>query len=73
MLEGDPWYQGDHMVFLQNGRPAVAITSADLGGLMSQITHTAKDSPDQVDPSRLAQTALALHELLQALDEEGAG
>lgn len=73
MLEGDPWYQGDHMVFLQNGRPAVAITSGDLGGLMSQITHTAKDSPDQVDPSRLAQTALALHELLQALDEEGAG
>ncbi len=68
MVEGDQWYQGDHMVFVQNGVPALAITSSGLMALMVDITHTSRDTPDLVDPARLADVALALHELLRELD-----
>jgi len=68
MVEGDAWYQGDHSMFIQQGVPAVALTSADLGHMMQQITHTPNDSPDKVDPGKLAVAALALHDLLIELD-----
>ena len=32
LMEGEPWYQSDHMVFAQNGVPAVAITSEHFPG-----------------------------------------
>jgi len=48
--------------------PCVALTTHDLAGIMSGITHTPKDSPDKVDPSALAQAAVALRDLLHALD-----
>ena len=27
MVEGEPWYQSDHAIFIQQQRPALAITS----------------------------------------------
>jgi len=68
MIEGDAWYQGDHSMFIQQGVPAVALTSADLGHMMQHITHTPHDSPDKVDPQKLVEVALALHDLLIELD-----
>jgi aminopeptidase YwaD len=68
MVEGDPWFQGDHSVFIQQGVPAVALTSADLGHMMQQITHTPNDSPDKVDPGKLSEAALALKVLVIELD-----
>ena len=67
LVEGDPWFQGDHMVFTQQGVPAVALTSTDLGQMMQHITHTPNDSPDKVDPQKLAEAALALRDLVMAL------
>jgi len=69
IVEGEPWYQGDHGLFLMNGTPALAVTSELLAELMSEITHTPKDRPEMVDATKLATLALALRDLLQHLSE----
>ena len=68
LVEGEPWYQGDHMVFVQNGVPALAITSERFVELSATITHTAKDLPELVDPAILAGIARALSGLLNDLE-----
>jgi aminopeptidase YwaD len=64
MVEGEPWYQGDHGLFLLNQRPALAVTSERVLELMSQFVHTPRDSPEIVDCGRLVTIASALHEIL---------
>lgn len=64
LIEGEPWYQGDHMLFLMNEVPAVAITSEQVKHILSDIVHTPKDSPDTVDVGRLIRTALTLRDLV---------
>lgn len=68
IVEGDPWYQGDHGLFLINEVPALALTSDQLAELMGSITHTPNDTPEMVDPVRLVEIALALRDLLLRLD-----
>ena len=68
MIEGEPWYQSDHSIFIQNQVPAMAITSDRFMELSTDITHTAKDHPDLVDLTKLAKIALALRDLLLDLD-----
>jgi aminopeptidase YwaD len=67
LVEGKPWYQGDHSIFLQHGVPALAISSEWLiDNLETQrITHTARDSMDTVDPEKLVQLAEALSGLVR--------
>ncbi|NWF69384.1 MAG: M28 family peptidase [Chloroflexi bacterium] len=60
LSEGEAWYQGDHMLFLMQQRPALAFTSENLLELMTEIVHTTKDVPAVIDTHKLAQTALAL-------------
>jgi len=67
LVEGEQWYQGDHMVFVMSGRPALAITTDQLAEICAGITHTERDRPDLVDVSLLAATATALHSLLLVL------
>jgi aminopeptidase YwaD len=62
-LAGDPWFQGDHALFLMNGRPALALTSELVGELMTEIVHTDKDRPEIIDPEKVVKTALALNQL----------
>ena len=69
LVEGEPWYQGDHGLFLMNQRPALAITSELLMELMAEITHTPKDTPEILDPARLVHVAAALRDLLLHLDQ----
>lgn len=66
-LAGEPWFQGDHALFLMNGRPALALTSELVGELMAEYVHTEKDTPKIIDPERVVRTALALHGLLTSL------
>ena len=40
LAEGEPWYQGDHGLYLINQIPALALTSEALAELMGGITHT---------------------------------
>jgi aminopeptidase YwaD len=62
--EGQAWYQSDHSILLQNGVPAMAITSEAFVKLCAEITHTDKDRPELVDLEKLVETAQALHQLL---------
>ena len=69
LVRGLPWYQGDHSVFLQNGCPAVAVSSAWFIENMEcqEITHTAKDNLDVVNCERVAECALGVAELIKRL------
>ena len=69
MYEGEQWYQSDHMIFVQNGRPAVAITCEQFDYLSTHISHTIKDAPELVDSGKLAEAALALRDLVLRLEK----
>lgn len=63
-VEGEPWYQSDHMLFVQNQRPALALTSDRFTELWTHIAHTPKDRPEIVDPAKLVAIGLTLRDLL---------
>ncbi len=69
LTEGAPWYQGDHSIFIQQGIPAVAVTSQwFLENMETQeITHTSKDRLEMVDPWKLVEIAEALSALIHGL------
>jgi aminopeptidase YwaD len=67
-VEGEPWYQSDHSLFIQNHVPALAITSDRFMELSTYVTHTPNDTPEIVDSTRLADIAFALRDLLVDLD-----
>jgi aminopeptidase YwaD len=67
MVEGEPWYQSDHSLFVQNQVPAVAITSEQFMELSTHVTHTPQDSPELVDASKLVAIALVLRGLVLEL------
>jgi aminopeptidase YwaD len=69
-MEGEQWYQSDHSLFIMNDRPALAITSEKFMHLSTSITHTAKDAPSLVEPTKLVEISLALRDLLVALDQK---
>jgi aminopeptidase YwaD len=64
IVEGEPWYQGDHFLFTMHQRPALALTSERVAELLKEVIHTSRDSPEIVDTGKLADVALALRELL---------
>jgi aminopeptidase YwaD len=64
LVEVEPWPQGDHMIFAPRGIPAIALSSADAFDLWEQITHTAADMLDQVDPARVAEAVTFVHRIL---------
>jgi aminopeptidase YwaD len=68
LVAGEPWYQGDHALFLMNQTPALALTSELVLELMQKVVHTPSDTPALVDPTVLAAVALALRDLLIQLD-----
>jgi len=68
VIEGELWYQSDHMIFVQNRVPALAITSDQFVELSTYITHTPKDSPELVDCEMIINLALALRDLLVRIE-----
>jgi aminopeptidase YwaD len=60
LTAGDPWYSGDHMIFVQNNVPAIAFTSEWMPELMKTVTHTTSDTPDLIDCGKLVELAKAL-------------
>lgn len=73
LVEGEPWYQSDHSLFVFNGVPALAFTSDHFAELWTEIAHTPRDVPDIVDPARLVEVAEALRALLLRLDRPAVG
>jgi aminopeptidase YwaD len=67
LAAGEPWYQGDHMVFVQGGVPAVAFTAERMAEAMSTVTHTALDTPEMVDHQKLVELAGALNSLIRGI------
>jgi aminopeptidase YwaD len=67
LVEGEPWYQSDHALFVQNGVPALSVTSQQVAEILSTIAHTPADTPDKVDPARLADVACAMRDILRAV------
>ena len=68
-IQGIPWPQGDHSIFVQSGVPAIAITSGWFIDNIStqEITHTPKDHSGIVDPGRLVDIALAVCDLIKKI------
>ncbi|MFN2189962.1 MAG: M28 family metallopeptidase, partial [Candidatus Promineifilaceae bacterium] len=64
---GEPWYNGDHMIFVQSGVPAMALSAELTPELMRTITHTTEDTLDKVDPARLVGLANTLSLLVRQL------
>lgn len=67
LVEGEPWYTGDHMIFGQQGVPALAVTAERMPDLMRTVTHTSRDTPDLIDETKLVEVARALKALVRAL------
>jgi aminopeptidase YwaD len=67
IVAGEPWYQGDHMIFVQSQVPALAFISEQAGELFTHYTHTPRDAPEIVDCAKLAEVAMAVRELLLEL------
>ena len=65
--KGKPWPQGDHSIFLQYGRPAIAVTSEWFieNVNIQDITHTPKDNIGIVDCGKLTEIAVALSDLIR--------
>jgi len=68
--EGEPWYQGDHMVFVMNAVPAMAITSQNFMHILTKLAHTPADNPDMVDCKKLVGVAKSLRELLPKIKQD---
>ena len=68
LAEGEPWYQGDHGMFLIHETPALAFTSENVMEIMTGYAHTAGDTPEVVDPQKLVELARALHAFLLRLE-----
>lgn len=67
--EGLPWYQGDHSLFLQNGSPAIAVSSQWLIENMEcqDVTHTPKDNLSIVNYEQVAACASGIAKLIHKL------
>jgi len=68
LIEGEQWYNGDHMIFVQKGKPALALTSEKMQELMAAITHTEKDTPNIIDTAKLVETARVLKDVIINLE-----
>jgi aminopeptidase YwaD len=66
LVEGAPWDQGDHSLFLQQGRPAIAVSSQWFIDNMEtqQLTHTPADNLSVVNYDRVAECATGIAELI---------
>jgi aminopeptidase YwaD len=69
IVEGTPWVQGDHSIFIQNGRPAIAVSSQWFTEHIDSqdITHTPKDNMNIVDCGKLVEIAQALNQFIRNL------
>ena len=69
IVEGSQWPQGDHSIFMQQGCPAVAVSSEwFISNIESQsVTHTPKDKVEIVDCEKLVEIAQALRLFIYAL------
>lgn len=57
IVSGPQWYAGDHSVFAYQGLPCIAVTSSNLFEGVLELTHTDKDTVDQISYGLISDTA----------------
>ena len=62
-----PWYQGDHMLFVGSGIPALAITSQNIFEMMDTVIHSEKDTIELIDIQKIVDTSAFIVEVLMKL------
>ena len=62
--EMQPWFQGDHMVFVMNGVQAAALTTKGFIQMETEVAHTPKDDLDQINVDKLVEVARFLFDLI---------
>jgi len=67
LVQGEQWFNGDHMIFVQSGVPSLAFTSECMPELMMTVTHTSSDIPDIIDCRKLIEIAESLVALVRSL------
>lgn len=70
LLEGEPWYQSDHAIFVMKGSPAIAVTSEYFMEITRKYTHTQRDVPALVDTQKLVRAAAAISAMIGGLNPE---
>jgi aminopeptidase YwaD len=73
LMQGEQWYQGDHMVLVMNGVAAVAVTTEHFMEMEREFAHTAKDVPELVSPEKLAVAACAVRDMVAAWEKLESG
>lgn len=70
LVRGEPWFNGDHMIFLQSRIPSMAFTSELMPELMRTVTHTSSDTPDIIDCHKLVEVAKSLNALVRSFQSQ---
>ena len=65
--QGEQWFNGDHMIFVQSGVPSLAFTSECMPELMKTVIHTSADTPEIIDYHKLVELAESLDALVRSL------
>ncbi|TCO68817.1 M28 family peptidase [Marinisporobacter balticus] len=64
VVKGEEWYEGDHSMFLQKGVPCIAVTSENCRDVVMNISHTPKDTIDNVDIALLEDLVTVLKDII---------
>lgn len=64
VVKGEEWYEGDHSIFLQMGVPCIAVTSSNARDVVMNISHTPKDTIDNVDIALLEDLVTFLKDII---------
>jgi aminopeptidase YwaD len=64
---GPEWVEGDHSIFAFQGVPALAVTSSNLREAVMRLSHTPRDTAEQVEPILLDEAAEFIAELIRIL------
>ncbi|HSK47884.1 MAG TPA: M28 family peptidase [Coriobacteriia bacterium] len=67
IAEGPQWFQGDHMIAVQAGRPALAVASSEMERFMAEYAHSERDTIELADPQLIADTAEYLADVIGRL------
>jgi len=70
---GPQWYQGDHMILVQNKAPAIAIASSEMERFMAEYAHSERDRIELADPVLIAETARYLRDVVGRVAEWATG
>jgi aminopeptidase YwaD len=69
--EGPQWFQSDHAILTQYGRPAIAMASSDIAGFMAKYAHSDRDTLELADLGLISAAAYFLREVVEVVARLG--